>query len=386
MKCQMLKTVFIVLFITNLPILAMEKPPKSLILSIKRVCKLNPALFKATKRGDINEVKRLLDLGANPNAQNVKKILTPLTMAAYYGHLEVCNTLLKYGANLHSKDGHGRTAFLSAASQGHAFVCRFLLDNGANYYDLDSSGNDFNFSVHWWSNNLEMCKLEMEQVEKIGRKIMLEDKSKINSFKTSLLHESFLNLALNYLMVEFVQELIEAGADINYQDYLITSPLSGIIDTSLDYSKNEPVNFEKSIILAKSLLQAGCQINNDNIQKMQSSSLSTITQIVIAPKYQLDDSEQKKLWFLLCCFKQTNYPKDIQKLIFSYLPEFNKRMVARKINGREIDHIFLDGVQRSFYKATMDLIKKDQYSNEVWENIGERLRRPTLKINEIIEE
>ena len=79
----------------------------------------------------MDEVKRLLDLGVDPNFQGQYR-LTHLHHAAYRGNERVCEILLQYGAKVDALDCVQNTPLHNAASMGHEKVCEVLLKHGAN--------------------------------------------------------------------------------------------------------------------------------------------------------------------------------------------------------------------------------------------------------------
>jgi ankyrin repeat protein len=87
---------------------------------------------------------------------------TPLTYAAWYGHVEVVRVLLEGGANLDRADVDQDTALHLAALNGHLDMCRLLLDWGANVDRLDRWQNT---PLHWaaWRRHLSVVKLLVER-------------------------------------------------------------------------------------------------------------------------------------------------------------------------------------------------------------------------------
>ncbi|WP_353270420.1 ankyrin repeat domain-containing protein [Wolbachia endosymbiont (group A) of Myopa testacea] len=65
-------------------------------------------LIQAAKKGDINEVRRLISEGANVNATDWLQE-TPLHFAAASGHKQVVQALLDKGANVNAEDEEGNT-------------------------------------------------------------------------------------------------------------------------------------------------------------------------------------------------------------------------------------------------------------------------------------
>lgn len=95
---------------------------------------LNIKLTWAARRGELNQVRSLLDQGADPNFSPNKRygggILSPLLNAVQGGHLRILRLLLKRGADP-KKEGNG-SALLYAVLRKNTDMVRLLLKNGAN--------------------------------------------------------------------------------------------------------------------------------------------------------------------------------------------------------------------------------------------------------------
>ena len=89
---------------------------------------LNKDLVNAAHRGDVPEIKALIQRGANSGAVAVDG-WTPLTMAAREGHLEAVDALLGSGVNIDAPEGGGNTALFWAAFYDHRDVIRLLLSS-----------------------------------------------------------------------------------------------------------------------------------------------------------------------------------------------------------------------------------------------------------------
>jgi len=102
-------------------------------------------LLNSARRGNINEVRELLEAGAEVDAASIDNF-TPLMNAAAAGHGDVVKLLLEKGASikprtkgapfaespLGSRIPGGWTALMAAVSSGNADIVRLLLDKGAN--------------------------------------------------------------------------------------------------------------------------------------------------------------------------------------------------------------------------------------------------------------
>ncbi|XP_029384201.1 poly [ADP-ribose] polymerase tankyrase-2-like [Echeneis naucrates] len=82
-----------------------------------------------TKRKQVCEL--LLRKGANVN-DKTKELLTPLHLAAEKGHNDVIEVLVKHEAKVNAVDHLGQTALHRAARRGHLQTCRLLLNAGGN--------------------------------------------------------------------------------------------------------------------------------------------------------------------------------------------------------------------------------------------------------------
>ena len=88
-------------------------------------------LHTAAIRGSSRLVKQLLQMGADPNAQDNAE-WSPLHEACNRGNLGVVKVLLEFGADLNLK-GFGKDSPLhDAARNGHIKVVKFLVKAGAD--------------------------------------------------------------------------------------------------------------------------------------------------------------------------------------------------------------------------------------------------------------
>lgn len=90
-----------------------------------------PPLFKASWAGYRLAVRRMLELGMEPNMGVSTSRTTPLMAAAGNAHFYVVEELIKAGARVGQVDAHGFTALHDAAGEGCAVVCSQLMSAGA---------------------------------------------------------------------------------------------------------------------------------------------------------------------------------------------------------------------------------------------------------------
>lgn len=95
---------------------------------------LDKKLRRAAARGRVDEIKNLLDAGADIESTGGFFTLgqTPLACAAFAGHAEAVRLLLKRGATPEARDMSGDTPLWTAISFGHKDVVIALLEHGAD--------------------------------------------------------------------------------------------------------------------------------------------------------------------------------------------------------------------------------------------------------------
>lgn len=88
------------------------------------------ALYLAIETGDLKEVKRLIECGANPNHLG-KNGWTPLQAAVYFSYKNITRLLLRYGADANQTDPNGLSSLHLAAQQGDFRSVKLLMQHGA---------------------------------------------------------------------------------------------------------------------------------------------------------------------------------------------------------------------------------------------------------------
>jgi ankyrin repeat protein len=92
---------------------------------------LSDDLLAATRKGDLGQVKALLDKGADVNSKSPYGS-TPLFFACDRGNLEVAKLLIERGADVNVEDTFYHANALSwAAQKNHYEIVKLLLDHGA---------------------------------------------------------------------------------------------------------------------------------------------------------------------------------------------------------------------------------------------------------------
>ncbi len=100
----------------------------SLIIGLSACAK--PPLITAAARGQTNEVKVLLEKGADINATDSLR-WTPLMAAAFNGRIDTVKVLLSQGADVNLVSDEGTTALKLAKGRRHSKIVELLKAAGA---------------------------------------------------------------------------------------------------------------------------------------------------------------------------------------------------------------------------------------------------------------
>jgi len=105
---------------------------------------LDDDFFQKVSYGWTNDVRMLLNMGANPNARGPSSGITALMKASLQGHTDICGLLIERGADVNarakSSDSKGVTALIGAASSGYPMICALLIEKGADIEAKDAGG------------------------------------------------------------------------------------------------------------------------------------------------------------------------------------------------------------------------------------------------------
>jgi ankyrin repeat protein len=118
----------------NVP--ARNLPIRAEIAKVEKLAQFNNILIDAARQGNVKEVERLLEAGADVNATN-ERGETVLMRAAEHGQTEACAFLIAKGADVNAKiektrGWAGWTALMRAARNGRTRTCALLIGNCAD--------------------------------------------------------------------------------------------------------------------------------------------------------------------------------------------------------------------------------------------------------------
>ncbi|KAK3085721.1 hypothetical protein FSP39_007780 [Pinctada imbricata] len=100
----------------------------------------NIMLLESAARNDLEDVKRLLSAGVNPDVTN-EDGLTALHQCCIDDNEEMLKLLLEFGALVNARDSELWTPLHAAATCGHVHLCKHLIDKGAELLAVNADGN-----------------------------------------------------------------------------------------------------------------------------------------------------------------------------------------------------------------------------------------------------
>lgn len=111
---------------------------------------LNSELLEACKCGNLRDVWRLIEKGADVNSAKEYEYskTTQLSMAAEHSRVEVMKYLISVGALINTTEERIKSALIHAAKEGQDDAVMFLINAGANMQTKDIYGAT---ALHWAS-------------------------------------------------------------------------------------------------------------------------------------------------------------------------------------------------------------------------------------------
>jgi len=121
---------------------------------------LNKDLYEAVTSKDTANVRRLLELGANPNSKPKVGFfeLSLLIWACQNNDLSTVKLLVDHKADVDFRDAFKSTALMYAAYKGHIEIVSYLISKGADVNAKDSQGNSV-LTAAKESKNKDLIKL-----------------------------------------------------------------------------------------------------------------------------------------------------------------------------------------------------------------------------------
>jgi ankyrin repeat protein len=246
------------LVLTALMVLAarIDAPPPAVADVNHRDADGSTPLQWAVFKGDVAEVRRLLDDGADPNLAN-EYGASPMGLAAEVANTEILTLLLAAGADADSPNQDGQTALMGVARTGNVAAAKALLEHGATVDARESFGGQT--ALMWAS-----ARRHPEMIDLLaGHGASIDARSTPREYQRHVTAEGRpksldsggftpLLYAARENCIACVDMLLEHGADIDLPDPDGVSPLLlAIMNENWD--------------LAKRLIEAGADVDQWDI-------------------------------------------------------------------------------------------------------------------------
>jgi ankyrin repeat protein len=136
-------------------------------LKINATYKNKTILHYAVEKGDLILIKRLIEMGANPNINSDKQEISPLNIAIENKRDDIIRYLIQTNSDIKSINKKSQKSLLHhSASSGNIELTRYLIEQGLDVNLKDSSGKTpLHYAVI--SGNTEVVRLLLESNAKI---------------------------------------------------------------------------------------------------------------------------------------------------------------------------------------------------------------------------
>lgn len=166
------------------------------------------ALIEAAKNGKFNDVRRLVEQGADVNHGDIP----PFFWAYFSGHAVICKWLLSNGGNINHDRFSEMTLLMSATVKGDVEFASFLIDAGADVNLQLPAGGETALHKAALRNQPETLKLLIQRGGDVNRQTKVGGRSEMDFFGT-VWGETPLHIAAVAADIEVIEMILDAGAD-----------------------------------------------------------------------------------------------------------------------------------------------------------------------------
>ena len=169
---------------------------------------INEALIQAAKDGNFDEVRRLVEQGADVNHSDIP----PFLWAYFRDHNDICKWLLSKGGNINHDGFSEVTLLMGATIRGDVEFATFLIDAGADVNLPLPAGGETALHKAAVRNQPETMKLLIQRGGDVNRQTKVGGRTEMNFFG-KVWGETPLHIAAVAADEEVINVLLDAGAD-----------------------------------------------------------------------------------------------------------------------------------------------------------------------------
>uniref|UniRef100_H2YN82 Fibronectin type-III domain-containing protein n=2 Tax=Ciona savignyi TaxID=51511 RepID=H2YN82_CIOSA len=163
-------------------------------------------LHRATIKGDIEMLSKIISSGEVNVDVNDKFGFTPLMNACQKGYLDIVECLLQSNADVNATNTSGKNSLMMACYSGHGAVVQRLREAGATWDCVDRGGSS---PLHWAIDGQNCSLIQW----------MLKDGAKVDRRAASSGWTPLIRCAAITGNPQVAGVLVSAGADVNASDH-----------------------------------------------------------------------------------------------------------------------------------------------------------------------
>ena len=169
---------------------------------------INEALIHAAKNGNFDEVRQLVEQGADVNNSDIP----PFLWAYFRGHTDICKWLLSKGGNINHDRFSEMTLLMSATVRGDVEFASFRIDAGADVNLKLPVGGETTLHKAAVRNKTGTMKLLIQRGGDVNRQTKVGGSTEMDFFD-KVWGETPLHIAAVTADKEAIKVLRDAGAD-----------------------------------------------------------------------------------------------------------------------------------------------------------------------------
>ncbi|NWI09497.1 RN5A ribonuclease, partial [Crypturellus soui] len=262
---------------------------------------LNVKLHAAVKNNEMENVKELLEKGADVNSR-AEGGWTPLQSAVLVDE-DMALFLLEKGADLRARKQNGGTAFIEAGIAGSVRLLELFLAHGSDVNEHDDNGFSAFMEAAWYGKEDALRFLHSKGVDVNMRRIVCEEKRKLNKGGATALMD-----ACKEGHMSVVKVLVEdMNADLNICD---NQDRNALIHALKESSHKKP---ETSVSIALFLLDRGIDVKSRDengktalILAAEVDSLELVQALLEKDEVDIDDADAEGNTALVVAVKNNN--------------------------------------------------------------------------------